>query len=176
MIALLQKVLQLYACEQLGQPQQGGGGGGGDGLVDELLAADEGQWARLIRQRSADGNVRWAPGLLMCGCCFHTCQELSCLATWLLLHQAPGSAPLPLRLATPSRHPTWLHHTCTPRLLCLPCCCCSEAGFMEALQRRMESVVLGLPSGSYAQRVQAEYLKELEERAKGAFAELAKEA
>jgi hypothetical protein len=47
---------------------------------------------------------------------------------------------------------------------------------MEALQRRMESVVLGLPSGSYAQRVQAEYLKELEERAKAAFAELAKEA
>ena len=47
---------------------------------------------------------------------------------------------------------------------------------MEALQRRMESVVLGLPSGSYAQRVQAEYLKELEERAKGTFAELAKEA
>ena len=44
---------------------------------------------------------------------------------------------------------------------------------MECLQRRMESVVLGLPSGSYAQRVQAEYLKELEERARGVFAELA---
>lgn len=49
----------------------------------------------------------------------------------------------------------------------------SEPAFMEALQRRMEGVVLGLPSGSYAQRVQAEYLKELEERAKGVFAELA---
>ena len=110
----------------------------------------------------------------------------------LLLPQLPGTELLgnlaaaapgtglcpraPLLLATPSQHPTWLHHTRTPRLLCLPCCCCSEAGFMEALQRRMESVVLGLPSGSYAQRVQAEYLKELEERAKGAFAELAKEA
>jgi hypothetical protein len=77
-IALLQKVLQLYACEQLGQPQQDGGSGGGDGLVDELLAADEGQWARLIRQRSAAGSVRWAPGLLMSGCCFHTCQALGC--------------------------------------------------------------------------------------------------
>lgn len=45
----------------------------------------------------------------------------------------------------------------------------SENSFMEALQRRMEAVVLGLPSGSYAQRVQAEYLKEVEARAKTAF-------
>lgn len=30
----------------------------------------------------------------------------------------------------------------------------NEAAFMEALQRRMETVVLGLTSGSYAQRVQ----------------------
>ena len=67
MLALLQKVLQIYACEQLGQPQQAGGGGGsgssgGEGLVDELLAADEGQWAGLIRQRSAEGSVRWVLG------------------------------------------------------------------------------------------------------------------
>ena len=45
----------------------------------------------------------------------------------------------------------------------------SESSFMESLQRRMEAVVLGLPSGSYAQRVQAEYLKEVEARAKAAF-------
>lgn len=45
---------------------------------------------------------------------------------------------------------------------------------MEALQRRMESVVLGLPSGSYAQRVQAEYLKELESRAREVFEDIAK--
>lgn len=44
---------------------------------------------------------------------------------------------------------------------------------MEALQRRMEGVVLGLSSGSYAQRVQAEFLKELEGRAKAAFADIA---
>ncbi|GLC47498.1 hypothetical protein PLESTB_000847400 [Pleodorina starrii] len=49
----------------------------------------------------------------------------------------------------------------------------SEASFMEALQRRMEGVVLGLQSGSYAQRVQAEYLKEVESRAKSVFKELA---
>ena len=30
----------------------------------------------------------------------------------------------------------------------------TEAAFMEALQRKMEGVVLGLQSGSYAQRVQ----------------------
>ncbi|PSC76574.1 hypothetical protein C2E20_0188 [Micractinium conductrix] len=105
MVALLQKVLQLYACHQLGQPQgSGGGGSSSDALLDELLAADEGLWTRLIRA-NADTI--------------------------------------------------------------------SEAAFMEALQRRMEGVVLGLPSGSYAQRVQAEYLKELEERARAAFADLA---
>jgi len=38
----------------------------------------------------------------------------------------------------------------------------SAVGFEAAIRRRMESVVLGLPSGSYAQRVQAEYLKEVE--------------
>jgi len=43
----------------------------------------------------------------------------------------------------------------------------SAAGFEAAIRRRMEGVVLGLPSGSYAQRVQAEYLKEVE-RAGGA--------
>lgn len=45
----------------------------------------------------------------------------------------------------------------------------SEESFMEALQKKMESIVLSLSSGSYAQRVQAEYLKELETRAKGIF-------
>jgi hypothetical protein len=33
----------------------------------------------------------------------------------------------------------------------------------------MEEVVLGLTNGSYAQRVQAEYLKEVEERSKEYF-------
>ncbi|GAX72617.1 hypothetical protein CEUSTIGMA_g73.t1 [Chlamydomonas eustigma] len=49
----------------------------------------------------------------------------------------------------------------------------SEPAFMEELQRRMERVVLGLQSGSYAQRVQAEYLKEVEARAKAVFKDLA---
>ena len=49
----------------------------------------------------------------------------------------------------------------------------SELSFLETLQRKMEAVVLGLSSGSYAQRVQAELLKELESRAKEVFADLA---
>lgn len=49
----------------------------------------------------------------------------------------------------------------------------SEAAFMEALQRKMEGTVLGMASGSYAQRVQAEYLKEVEARAKSVFRERA---
>lgn len=48
----------------------------------------------------------------------------------------------------------------------------SEVGLMEALQKKMEGTVLNLPSGSYAQRVQAEYLKEFEGRAKEAFQQL----
>lgn len=40
----------------------------------------------------------------------------------------------------------------------------SAAGFAAAVRKRMEGVALGLPSGSYAQRVQAEFLKEVEER------------
>ena len=48
----------------------------------------------------------------------------------------------------------------------------SEESVMESVQRRMEGTVLNLPSGSYAQRVQAEFLKEFEGRAKEAFREL----
>lgn len=40
----------------------------------------------------------------------------------------------------------------------------SATGFAAAVRKRMEGVALGLASGSYAQRVQAEFLKEVEER------------
>jgi hypothetical protein len=49
----------------------------------------------------------------------------------------------------------------------------AEAAFADALQRKMEATVLGLTSGSYAQRVQAEYLKEIEGRARSVFRRLA---
>ncbi|KAI8103377.1 hypothetical protein M9435_004716 [Picochlorum sp. BPE23] len=48
----------------------------------------------------------------------------------------------------------------------------SEESFMEELQRKMETVVLSLSSGSYAQRIQAEYLQELQSRAKNVFDKL----
>ena len=45
----------------------------------------------------------------------------------------------------------------------------TQLAVVTALQQRMEGVVLGLPNGSYAQRVQAEYLKELERRVNSAY-------
>eukprot|EP01024_Parvocaulis_polyphysoides_P027494 TRINITY_DN24919_c0_g1_i1.p2 TRINITY_DN24919_c0_g1~~TRINITY_DN24919_c0_g1_i1.p2 ORF type:complete len:188 (-),score=38.61 TRINITY_DN24919_c0_g1_i1:115-633(-) len=48
----------------------------------------------------------------------------------------------------------------------------SETSFMKSLQAKMEKVVLKLQSGSYAQRVQAEYLKQLQSNAKEAFKEI----
>jgi hypothetical protein len=44
-----------------------------------------------------------------------------------------------------------------------------EVAFTKELQQRMEEVVLQLTNGSYSQRVQAEYLKEVEERSKEYF-------
>eukprot|EP00238_Polyblepharides_amylifera_P013454 CAMPEP_0196586568 /NCGR_PEP_ID=MMETSP1081-20130531/54802_1 /TAXON_ID=36882 /ORGANISM="Pyramimonas amylifera, Strain CCMP720" /LENGTH=287 /DNA_ID=CAMNT_0041908491 /DNA_START=131 /DNA_END=994 /DNA_ORIENTATION=- len=41
--------------------------------------------------------------------------------------------------------------------------------FIEELQKKMEEVVLGMPNGSYAQRVLAEYLKQVEDMARKAF-------
>ena len=103
MVALIQKVLQLYAARQLSGPERDGA----VGAVNEVLFAEEQEWAGTVRKLAADGV--------------------------------------------------------------------SEAAFMDVLQRRMETVVLGLTSGSYAQKVQAEYLKEVETRAKAVFRELAAE-
>eukprot|EP00976_Prorocentrum_cordatum_P107182 1194595-Prorocentrum_minimum.AAC.2 len=46
--------------------------------------------------------------------------------------------------------------------------------FMDELHKRMEGVVLGMANGSYTQRVLAEYLKEVEQRAKEVFPKVAK--
>ena len=48
---------------------------------------------------------------------------------------------------------------CTCRLVSRRC--------WELLRKKMEVLVLSLPSGSYAQRVRAEYLKELENQDAG---------
>jgi hypothetical protein len=47
-----------------------------------------------------------------------------------------------------------------------------ETAFMASLQVKMERTVLSMKSGSYSQRVQAEYLKEVEARAKSVFKKL----
>lgn len=102
MVALLQKVLQLYASKALRGPETEGP----EGLLNEVVFAEEAEWEPILRRGAAGGAV-------------------------------------------------------------------AEAAFMEALQRKMEVTVLGMQSGSYAQRVQAEFLKELEARAKAVYRELA---
>ena len=46
----------------------------------------------------------------------------------------------------------------------------SEEALGEEIQKKMESTVIALPSGSNTQRVYAEYLMEAQERIKAAFA------
>jgi flagellar biosynthesis regulator FlaF len=45
----------------------------------------------------------------------------------------------------------------------------SEEYFLEEVQKKMETIVLGRSSGSYDQRILAEFLSELQERANAAF-------
>lgn len=99
LVALLQKLLQLYAARALRGPEEEGV----DGFLNDLVYAEESEWDAMLRRASESGVA--------------------------------------------------------------------EATFMESLQRKMEATVLGLQSGSYAQRVQAEYLKEIEGRAKAVFRE-----
>lgn len=98
-VALLQKVLQLYAAQQLaGQP----GSESSSELLDAVLAADEADWETIIKAAVESGST-------------------------------------------------------------------SQEEFQTMLQRRMEHTVLGMSSGSYKQRVLAEYLKELASRAEALF-------
>jgi flagellar biosynthesis regulator FlaF len=102
MVTLLQKILQLYASKALKGPETSGP----EGVLNEVVYAEEKDWDGIIKQSAAGGKV-------------------------------------------------------------------AEAAFMEALQKKMELIVLGMQSGSYAQRVQAEFLKEVEARAKSVYRELA---
>jgi hypothetical protein len=45
----------------------------------------------------------------------------------------------------------------------------SEESFLEEVQKKMETIVLGRSSGSYDQRILAEFLSELQERANAAL-------
>jgi len=102
MVTLLQKVLQLYAAKALKGPDSAGP----EGVLNEVVFAEEKDWDAIISKSAEGGEV-------------------------------------------------------------------AEAAFMEALQKKMELTVLGMQSGSYAQRVQAEYLKEIEARAKSVYRQLA---
>lgn len=102
MVTLLQKVLQLYAAKALKGPESAGP----EGVLNEVVFAEEKDWDAIISKSAEGGEV-------------------------------------------------------------------AEAAFMEALQKKMEITVLGMQSGSYAQRVQAEYLKEIEARAKSVYRQLA---
>jgi len=99
MVALIQKVLQLYAARQLMTPSPESKE---DKVLNKVLHTQEEQWEAVIKESVEAGE-------------------------------------------------------------------CSKVSFTEALQRRMEGTVLNLQSGSYAQRVQAEFLKELEDRAEAVF-------
>ncbi|CAL8466153.1 g5689 [Coccomyxa elongata] len=101
MVALLQKVLQLYAGRTLTRAGTLSDGDPAEAAVERLIAAEEEDWDSLLRQQEA---------------------------------QQVG-----------------------------------ETAMLAALRKKMEVLVLSLPSGSYAQRVQAEYLKELEGRMQAAF-------
>lgn len=102
MVALIQKVLQLYSARQL----QTSATTGIEAAINEVIYAEEQHWGSLIHNMVASERI-------------------------------------------------------------------GEAEFMEGLQKRMETTVLALESGSYAQRVQAEYLKEVEARAKAVFKQIA---
>ena len=156
MVALLQKVLQLYASRQLSQPAAAAAGASSgssesaDALLTQLLAADEAAWAGIVRQHAQQGDIRWAgPG--QSGAAVNAregkepeyegpagCVALRCVPCSAVCSPCPGAAgpghpamPSPACSAGPSAR--------------------SELALLEALQRRMEGVVLGLPSGSYAQ-------------------------
>lgn len=57
LVSLLQKALQVYAGRQLSQ-QQGASSEGADGVLTQLLAADEAQWAAMVRQQAEQGTIR----------------------------------------------------------------------------------------------------------------------
>lgn len=96
MIALIQKMLQLYAAKALQHPRNQ------SSAVDQVIAADEDKWEPLIRQFIESEQT-------------------------------------------------------------------TEAEFSQDLQKRMEATLLSQTSGSYMQRVQAEYLKEIEARFKEVY-------
>lgn len=120
-----------------------------DAAVDEQMLNTVYAWIRKSDEDKLDGMVHILQHLLQC----YAARELD-----------TGSTPLDIVIGAPaSDWPAKFEAVIEGGF--------GEEAFTQDLQKRMEGVVLNLPNGSYAQRVQAEYLKEVEDRGKGIYAE-----
>jgi len=129
-------------------------------LLDESLLATTTAWMRKADKDKLDGMV----ALLQ--------QVLQLYAARALVANNGGpqqeADDQVLDTVLSARETTWLHHL----KAAADSGTVSGNSFLTAVRRRMESIVLALPSGSNAQRIQAEYLKEVEGRAETLFKEL----
>ncbi len=116
--------------------------------MDEQMLNTVYAWIRKSDEDKLDGMVHILQHLLQC----YAARELD-----------TGSTPLDIVLGSPAVD--W-----SAKFDAIAEGGFSEEAFVKDLQQRMEGVVLNLPNGSYAQRVQAEYLKEVEDRGKAAYA------
>jgi len=154
MAQLIQKVLQLYAARAL-SPSPGAGEDGADGRGDEAEA-------RRRRQDGAPPPPQEQSYLPPSG----RDQSAARVLDEVIAAEEHEWEGIIERSATLSASPSSSPSAYGGGPL-------AEAAFSDALQRKMEATVLGLSSGSYAQRVQAEYLKEIEGRARSVFRRLA---
>jgi len=116
--------------------------------VDEQMLNTVYAWIRKSNEDKLDGMVHILQHLLQC----YAARELD-----------TGSTPLDIIIGAPAADWAKKFDAVIEGGF-------GEAAFTQDLQKRMEGVVLNLPNGSYAQRVQAEYLKEVEDRGKGIYA------
>jgi len=115
-----------------------------DAVVDERMLNTVYAWIRKSDEDKLDGMVHILQHLLQC----YAARELD-----------NGETPLDVVIgAAASEWPAKFEEIIEGGF--------GEEAFTRDLQKRMEGVVLNLPNGSYAQRVQAEYLKEVEDRGK----------
>jgi len=115
--------------------------------VDERMLNTVYAWIRKSDEDKLDGMVHILQHLLQC----YAARELDA-----------GETPLDSVIAAPAAEwPEKFEEIIAGGF--------GEEAFNKDLQQRMEKVVLNLPNGSYAQRVQAEYLKEVEDRGKDIY-------
>ena len=155
----LQKVLQIFAADSLAAKDLGTSE---DAMLTDILTADEAEWEPTIRSMAESGaltHAQHAGHIAACSCT---------IAYRVAEKQGLGACLEPLQ-ATHAHSQSYSMSATVHRVAGDM----SETLFISALQKRMENTILGLKSGSYTQRVQAEYLKEVEERGKKVFASMA---